>query len=381
MDRRAARKATTVIELPPNVHRLEDVRAGLAPIVAAWGGQAVIVTDPVIAAAGVSEAVESSLGCETLMVPGGEPVMSTVADLASTLADRGCDVVVAVGGGSVLDTVKLAARLVKDPSGLESRLLSARPFPQGAAVVALPTTSGAGAEVTRTAIVSHSGRKTWAWDERLRPEAAVLAPELTATTPRSVAIAAGLDAFVHAVEAGTGQRRTPEITALAAGAAAEILMSLPVATDERSSVSARKAMMGASAAAGVAIDHCGTGIGHAVGHALASIGPVPHGLAVMAGLRAGLEWTLSDSGDAYQLLAERLVSSGEPMGLPAVFAELCGAVDFDTELGRWPCPDPGELAREMACDDHRPMRENNARPISLSDLEEISRMVTARWPR
>ncbi|MEX1005502.1 MAG: iron-containing alcohol dehydrogenase [Acidimicrobiia bacterium] len=355
----------------------DSVADDIGSLVRPVGRSPVIVTDSVLLAA-CTAIVHEALGCDVIIVPGGEPVVETVGALARDIAGRDSDVVVAVGGGSVLDTAKLAARLITDPDGLVARLRAAEPFAPGAAVVALPTTAGSGAEVTRTAIVSHRGHKTWAWDERLRPDLAILAPELTATTPRPVALAAGLDAFCHSVEAATGQRATTEMRALGFEAAASIHLQLAASLDTPRNVAARTEMMRAACAAGVAIDHCGTGIGHAVGHALASIVTIPHGLAVMLGLRAGLEWTL-DASDTYEGLDASLGTSGGVAGLADAFDEFLAAVGFRDELARWSRPTAEALAEEMRAEDHQPMCRNNARPIGPGDIETVAMSVVEAW--
>lgn len=332
-----------------------------------------MVTDGVIAAAGVASPVADCLGAGLVLVPSGEPVLTSVAALAEAL--READVVVAVGGGSVLDTAKLAARLVDEPDGLEARLRGMAPFPTGLPLVAIPTTAGSGAEVTRTAVVSQDGRKTWAWDRRLRPEAAVLDSRMTQKTPLPVARASGLDAFTHAVEAATGGRRNATHSALGLEAAATIVARLPSALLGDSD--ARRDMMTAAAGAGVAIDHCGTGIGHAVGHALGSVGAIPHGLAVMLGLRAGLDWTLQTAADAYEGLAEALGVTVD--GLAPRIDVLLTEVGFRDALSRWQPPPASDLAREMRSEDHRPMRENNARPIGEDDIDHVAGLALRWW--
>ena len=367
-----------MIALPDSVRTTGSVSDDAAGLVAELGRAPVVVTDAMLLAAGAAK-VRGALGCDVIVVPGGEPIVETVATLARDLADRASDVVVAVGGGSVLDTAKLAARLVTDPDGLVPRLRSAKPFPSGAAVVAFPTTAGSGAEVTRTAIVSHDRHKTWAWDERLRPELAVLAPELTATTPRSVALAAGLDAFCHAVEAATGRRSTPQTRALGFQAAAVVHRQLEKSLHTPGSDPARTDMMRAATGAGIAIDNCGTGIGHAVGHALGSIVRIPHGLAVMLGLRAGLEWTLESAANAYTGLDDALGTAGGVSGLPAAFDDLLDRVGFWAELDRWPRPSAGALALEMRAADHQPMCQNNAREIASADIDNVASAVLEAW--
>lgn len=369
-----------MITLPSYVRRTDSISRDLGGYVAELGRSPVIVSDSTLVSAGVVDPVQAALGCDVMIVPGGEPVTGSVGELAKQLASRRVDAVVAVGGGSVLDTAKLGARLVGDPDGLVRRLRSAAEFETGAAVIAMPTTSGAGAEVTRTAIVSHHGHKTWAWDERLRPELAVLAPELTEATPQPIAVAAGLDALVHAMEASTGRRATPEITTLGSEAAAVLVAALADAIRDPGEIEARIGVMSAATAAGIAIDHCGTGIGHAVGHALGSVGTIPHGLAVMLGLRAGLEWTLATAGDRYAPVAAAIVPGGAVDGLADTIDGLLDAVGFWNELAKWERPSVESLAVEMTMVDHQPMCANNARPISAGDIPSLAGLVVEAWP-
>jgi alcohol dehydrogenase class IV len=304
-------------------------------------------------------------------------VGSSVSHLARQLARGSADVVVAVGGGSVIDTVKLSARLVEDPDGLDSRLLSAAPFPPGLKVVAIPTTAGSGAEVTRTAIVSQGARKSWAWDEALRPDLAVLAPDLTLGLPRAITVASGLDAFAHAVEAVTGQRATPAVADLGLSAVRSIGTSLPEVVANPGSRSGRKELLIGASAAGLAIDECGTGIGHAVGHALGSLVKIPHGLAVMLGLRAGLEWTLEGADDRYAPIYDALSARD----LPRSFDELLDRVGFQDELAKWQPPTESELVAELAWEEHQPMCRNNARPIAESDHAMLAHLTLGWWNR
>ena len=364
-----------MITLPPTVSVVDDVASQLGPLVAEAGSRSVIVSEAMLM--DLVREVAAALSADVVSIPGGEPVTTNVSDLARQLGRGSADVVVAVGGGSVIDTVKLAARLVADPDGLDSRLMSAAPFSPGLAVVAVPTTAGSGAEVTRTAVVSHQGRKTWAWDESLRPERAALAPDLTLGLPRSVTVASGLDAFVHAVEAATGQRATPSVIEQGTSAARSISLRLPEAVADPGSREARKELLVGASAAGLAIDQCGTGVGHAVGHALGSLVAIPHGLAVMVGLRAALEWTLEADDDRYLPLADALSSQD----LPETFDELLAAVGFQEELTKWKPPSEPELIAELASEEHQPMCRNNARPIAAQDHVLLARRTLGWWAR
>lgn len=367
--------------LPASVRIVDHLASELGPVVAEVGAAPVVVSEQVLVEMDVMSDVAQILEAEVLTVPGGEPVLAAVAELARVLRENAGDVVVAVGGGSVIDTVKLAARLVADPDGLPARLLGAAPFPPGLGVVAVPTTAGSGAEVTRTAIVAHDARKTWAWDDCLRPERAVLAPDLSLTLPRPITVASGLDAFVHAIEAATGRRATPAITELGLDAVRVIHDQLPRVVSHPGDRPARTAMLRAATAAGVAIDHCGTGVGHAVGHALGSLGAIPHGLAVMLGWRAALDWALREEAAAYAHLAEVLSPGPGLRGLPEAIDDFLDQVGFAEELDRWARPAVEELAHELQSPEHQPMCLNNARPVRAGDHALVARLTMEYWER
>jgi alcohol dehydrogenase len=363
------------------VRIVDGVAGQIGGVAAEYGSRPAVVTDRILAESTTVAPVASALGERLYVIDPGEPSSVQVTKLANELADGRIDVAVAVGGGSVIDTAKLAARLVSEPEGLSERLLSAAPFPEvTAAVVAVPTTAGSGAEVTRTAIVTYEGRKSWAWDERLRPEAAVLSAEMTASTPRPVALAAGLDAFSHAVEAATGRRSVAAVRSLGFDAAASIHRLLPDVLRDGGERGRLELAMAATVA-GTAIDNCGTGVGHAVGHAVGSLVRLPHGLAVALGLRAGLAWTLERASDAYAGLSARLAAGARTGDLPRIFEEFLQSVGFDEELVRHAAPDLDELVAEMAFAEHRPMRENNARPIEDGDVRDIAELALRGWPR
>ena len=75
-------------------------------------------------------------------------------------------------------------------------------------IIAVPTTAGTGSEVTRVSVFANADKvKVWAWGEELKPDVAILDPELTIGVPPHITAATGLDALVHAIEACTNKHR------------------------------------------------------------------------------------------------------------------------------------------------------------------------------
>ena len=114
---------------------------------------------------------------ERYVVPAAEPDASSVDAAAELVRSIPEAIVIGVGGGSALDTAKQAAVVATASMGVEHYALGANPLPGHRPMVAIPTTAGTGAEVTRTCIVTdRDGRKMWTWGDELLPDLVVLDP-------------------------------------------------------------------------------------------------------------------------------------------------------------------------------------------------------------
>ena len=343
----------------------------------AGSSSAAIVTDRHIVSAGLLDHVTRVMpDSVAVVIEPGEPTSSSVSDLSNRVA--GYDTLVALGGGSVLDTAKLAAALVGSSSTIKRHLLSAEPFTDRLAVVAVPTTAGSGAEVTRTCVLTAEGHKTWAWDELLRPSSVVLDPNLTVGLPLSSTVASGLDAFVHAVEATTAQRRDPAATAAAMWAIETLRSSLPAVVLDPGDIEARAATLAAATAAGLAIDRCGTGIAHGLGHALGSLVPIPHGLAVSLCLWSAAEFNAASTDDRCVSVAGALGQRGYVAGV-AVLLEETGLLDIVLPMARAHPLEADLLAMETLSGFNAPMCANNVRPVDAENVGVLAERVTQRW--
>lgn len=313
-------------------------------------------------------------------MPAREPRVEAVSSLATAL--RAGDVVIAVGGGSTLDSAKLGCAVAVSAHPLEHHLLGATPLTGSLPVVAIPTTAGSGAEVTRTAVVSLDGRKSWAWGDHLRPAAAVHDAGLTLTLPTSTTVASGVDAFVHAIESAGAQTRNPASEATAVWAAGEIAEVLPAVLATPDEVAMRHRMLLAACAAGIGIDRCGVGIGHAIGHALGSVVSVTHGYAVMLGTLVAIEWIVAGGDERLDTLAAAMRPGTSATDLPDLVRELGDAVDLTSHVAREAASQPldaGVLAAELARPEHAPMLRNSTVKPTVADLEWLARDTAAAW--
>ncbi len=168
------------------------------------GRGAVLVVDAALRdgfAADVERALAETADVSVSEVAPGEPTADSVDAVGEVVRRHPAAVVVGIGGGSVLDTAKQAAMVAGGRSSIEHYALCANPFPERRTIIAIPTTSGTGSEVTRTCIFTdRSGRKVWTWADEMLPDVVILDPRATVSLPPSVTATTGLNAFVHAIE-------------------------------------------------------------------------------------------------------------------------------------------------------------------------------------
>lgn len=370
--------------VPRTLVGVEALSSLAVALAALDGDEIVIVADQGVRATGYVDRVVDALRPRSItvhVVPPGEPTVDSVDAAAVVVRDARHPIVVGIGGGSALDTAKQAAVVSVAASGVEPYLLCAAPLPGHRPIVAIPTTSGTGAEVTRTCIVSdRAARKLWTWGDEMLPDLVVLDPTAAVTMPPSVTIGTGLDAFVHAIEACSGQRRASIAAAAAQRALALVLEHLPRVAANGNDLPSRQAMQEAAFLAGVAIDNCGTGVAHAIGHALGSLYHVPHGIAVAVGLRAALEWNVTGEPDSYEEAATALECSVDLV--PTTYRSLCVEVGLAAAgRGLVISPSCDDIAATMIAVENQPMLDNNARAVSDDDRIMLARRTVDVWHR
>ncbi len=245
-----------------------------------------VVTDPFFSQNGTAQRVAAMAG-EYRIFDRVEPDPPVELVAAGTAAARafGPDLVVALGGGSAMDCAKAVLYF----SGLEAKL------------VAVPTTSGSGSEVTDFAILTHGGVKHPLIDEKLQPWAAILDDELLRDLPRSVVADSGFDVLSHAVEA-LGAKNSGAITdALARDAFCTAFGALPASFSGRRE--ARLGLHTAATMAGMAFSQAGLGLCHGLSHVLGGLYHIPHGRLNAMVLPAVLEANTPGAGEKYAGLA------------------------------------------------------------------------------
>ncbi|MBQ3000676.1 MAG: iron-containing alcohol dehydrogenase [Oscillospiraceae bacterium] len=169
------------------------------------------------------------------------------------------DTVIALGGGSAMDCAKAMVYFAEKTARL----------------IAVPTTSGSGSEVTDFAILTHDGVKHPLIDEKICPEAAFLDSDLLETLPKTLIADCGFDVLSHAAEGYAATKATPFTDALAESAFATVLQKLPDSFG--GDTSCRLEIHCCATMAGISFTRAGLGLVHALAHSLGGEFHIPHG--------------------------------------------------------------------------------------------------------
>ncbi|MGN6245609.1 MAG: bifunctional acetaldehyde-CoA/alcohol dehydrogenase [Motilibacteraceae bacterium] len=255
--------------------------------------QVVVVTDGPCEQRGVVEEVRRTLRCRHVQVFAEvepEPDERTVRRGVELLDRVRPDLLVAVGGGSVMDAAKAMRLFHEHPEAdldeltlpfLDPRKRVAH-YPQQAhrvRLVAAPTTSGTGSEVSPAAVLTVGGRKKTLVDYSLVPDMAIVDPLLALSMPPSVTADSGIDALTHALEAAVSIFASPYTDAFCVQAARLVLEALPRAHADGDDLAARTDMANAATLAGLAFSNAFVGVNHALAHAVGARFGIAHGRA------------------------------------------------------------------------------------------------------
>lgn len=370
------------------VDRVNRIAEDLARL-AGEGEPVLLVADP-----GLNAGIEHVAG---LLKAGGsqvslftdirsDPLARQIDATAEQARIAGAKIVVALGGGSTLDSAKLAAACAVSGQPSAHYQLAGNPLPHNPLpTICLPTTAGTGSEATRVSVYTlETGEKVWAWGDALRPSLSILDPRLTVGLPPHLTAATGVDALVHAIEAMTIRRANIMNDGVCLQAIRLVVKHLPRAVAQGDDLEARQAMQIAACLAGQAIDNSGTGIAHAIGHALGAIGHVHHGRAVGLSLRAAIGWNAEASPERHAQVARAMGVPSENRAAKDIAKDLAPAFDAflrdvrlkislaDDRLGS---DDVDRLATTTMAPENKAMRDSNIREISLEDARHFAKVI------
>jgi alcohol dehydrogenase class IV len=245
--------------------------------------------------------------------PAGEPTIAMVDDATVALSKSGADSVVAIGGGSVIDTAK-AARLCSQ-LGVTFREFTAGaptyPTPK-IPLIALPTSSGTGSEVSGGSVISDpdAGRKAGIANGNLRAQVALVDPELTYSMPPTMTANVGIDALAQAIAGIIAKCSTPIGDAIGYEAVRMMTPALVAAYKNGNDKSARAAMSAGAMMAGLTMNISDCTAEHSLGQAIGGLKHVPHGLTI------GLVLVETLTREA-RVVPDKMERIADAMGVPA----------------------------------------------------------------
>jgi alcohol dehydrogenase class IV len=290
-------------------------------------------TDPVIAADITTD--RGCVVCGRFTGVPHDPPLSTVDDLISRLRASQADAVLAVGGGSVIDAAKAAAALAPIAGATVSPYFHGElAIPcRGLPFIAMPTTAGTGAEITRNAVLTdpEAALKTSLRSPYLVPTVAVIDPELTVSLPPAETAASGLDALTQAIESYLSIGANAVSSALAKQAVVYLMNGLPDAYRDGANRTARGQAAEGSMLGALAFAQSGLGAVHGLAHPLGALLGLPHGVVCAILLPHILAWNAPACIRRCETLAKALGLNTADNLVMAV-SELCGNLNVPAGL-------------------------------------------------
>jgi len=272
---------------------------------------------------------------------GVEPDWACVQKAIAAMHQSQPDTVIALGGGSVLDAAKIM-RLFYDYPELKMQELSVKfldfrhrmvEFPQKVhtQLVAIPTTSGTGSEVTPFAVQmdNENHRKLSLVDECLLPNIAIIDANLTKSLPKEITVDTAFDALTHALESLVSTFASDYTDGLALESMRLIFEALPETLKAPGNIVWRHKLHNASCLAGMAIGNASVGVNHALAHSVGAIFKVPHGRANGVFLLSTLAYNAKIPRKFMPVSAYQVWIADEKYARAAKFLGLSPAYDHD----------------------------------------------------
>ncbi len=304
------------------------------------------------------------------------PVKSDVLNGKAAFAGNGCDGIIGIGGGVALDVARAIALAINhhrdlfdydDLIGGDQYVTEEVPY-----FVTVPTTSGTGSEVGRSAIIADdvTHQKKILFSPKLLAKRVFADPALTVGLPPFVTAATGMDALTHNMEAYLAKNYHPMCDGIALEGIRLIAGSIEKATHEGNNLQARADMLLASLMGAVAFQK-GLGVVHSLAHPMSQLLDTHHGLANAVNLPYGMRFNLSGFEGRFEAMAhafglkggngtqliDALFALNERLGLPTRLRDVGVEEKHLEELS--------DLAFADFC------HPNNPKPVSRADFRRI----------
>ena len=275
---------------PVRVHFASDGLSDLPGLLR--GRSATLITTPGMKTRGVVESVQRACAPQRLFVYADvqpNPTIAAITIAAEAILDSEYpELLIALGGGSTIDTAKGVAAIASagksSKDWLSTHLRKKTPFPDDfapPAIIAIPTTAGTGSEVTMWGTVwdEADGSKHSISHPLLFPEAALLIPELTATSPPDLTLFSALDTISHCMESIWNRGATAISDVFAVAGLKRSFSVLDGVLEKPADLGGRCTLQEAALLGGFAISSNATALAHSMSYPFTSRFGMPHGLA------------------------------------------------------------------------------------------------------
>jgi len=308
----------------------------------------------------------------------GEAELRVVEAGIALARKEGCQVFIGIGGGSSIDTAKAIAGLATLPGSVweyhGGRALEGPGLP----FIAVPTTAGTGAEVTKNAVLidPRTEVKKSIRDDAWFARVALVDPELTLSMPSQVTASTGADALCQAIESFTSIAATPLTDALAMQAIELTGRNLLRAYKAGDDLAAREGMSLGSLMAGMAMVNARLGGVHGMAHPLGSHFHIPHGVICGLLLPYTMEYNLPYTTAKYAEVARLLGELVEGLEVEAAarraverVSELMTQLGIPAHLSQFGVTE--ESFEQIAKESQSESLKHNPRPLGLEDVRQI----------
>jgi alcohol dehydrogenase class IV len=372
---------THTFQFPTLIHFGPGARSEIAGHLRAQGlKRPLVVTDrglaPLPLLRGIADGLrEGGLYTAVFSEVGGNPARSQVAAGVAAFRSHSADAIVGVGGGAGLDVAKAVALMASHPGDLfdyEDGLAEPRkvdgPLPYW---VAVPTTSGTGSEVGRSAVISDDEThiKKIVFSPRLLARAVFADPELTLDLPAKVTAATGMDALTHCIEAYLAKDYHPICDGIALEGLRLGAPALAKCVETPKDVRARSDMMMSSMMGAIAFQK-GLGLTHSLAHALSTLADLHHGYANGLMIDHALPFNIPSSAERFRVMAGVVgLKHPSPEAFMDWLRELKARVAIPATLAEAGVPRDIDRLSDLAMQDTCHL--NNPRPCTRDDFKRI----------
>jgi choline dehydrogenase len=351
----------------------------------------VLVTDSGVVGAGLAdEALGRLAGAVVFDGVRPNPDVALVDAAADFYREHGCDGLIALGGGSSLDTAKGVGVVIEHGGSILDYEYGRTPITKRIPpLIAVPTTSGTGSEVTLWSVITDLERKikfNVGGTALIGAHVAVIDPELTLALPPAITAATGMDALSHGIECFTCDYHQPFNDAVALMAMELVGRWLRAAYEDGSNLEARTHMAHAATLGGMAYGTESAGAAHAMSQSAGGVHDCPHGALTARVLGPVLEYNAPASPDRHARIAQAL--GVDTTGLDPLEAALAGVEDVYRLTEEVSIPTMAQMGfaedeipmlAKIAFED--PQTIGNAREVDAAGYEEIYRNAFSRGKR